>query len=56
MDDVDDDTDDQARGMEELMRTLKQGSGTKQVLECHRFVIVIDIDNNNCADDDHHSY
>ena len=38
--------------MEELMRTLKQGSGTKQVLECHCFVIVIDI--NNCEDDHHH--
>ena len=32
-DDDDDDDEDQARGMEELMRTLKQGSGTKQVLE-----------------------
>ena len=33
-DDDDDDNDEhQARGMEELMRTLKQGSGTKQVLE-----------------------
>ena len=32
-DDNDDDDEHQARGMEELMRTLKQGSGTKQVLE-----------------------